>query len=582
MTGSRRELEPREGEQAPVRRPPAPPALEDALALHKVELELQNQELRASQARLEAARARSAELYDASPVASCLLSPRGNVLELNQAAAALLEAEPLRAAGRPLVALVRWDDAAAFLELLTGALAGAPARVRADLAFRTRSGRAVAARLLAAAAREEDGGLTCRLAIVELDDRARREAGLRAVAEVAPALATAADEAQVLAAVARAAVPALACACVIDLVGEEALVPRAAVVHVDGARAEDLREAEARWGALPSVGLATVDALQQRRPQVVPTPASYFDLAARDEEHGRFLGRLGLHTWAVLPLLAGADEPPLGALRLAAGPGRAPLDADDVEVAALLARQAGAALVAARRLAAADAAARARDHLLAEVAHDLGTPATVTQMVTATLELAPARPVAPKSLAALRRAADRLRSLTLQLQDLTGLDRGTLRLARAPHAPVDVVQDAVALHGPVAEGGGVALRAAVAPCPAVLLDRDRVGQVLSNLLENALRLAPGGSEVVVAARPAPGAVRFSVEDRGPGLTADALARLFDRAAGTGPRPGGGVAGLGLVIARGLVEAHGGRLWAESAPGRPTVFAFDLPLAPEDA
>ncbi|MCO5171603.1 MAG: HAMP domain-containing histidine kinase [Planctomycetes bacterium] len=553
----------------------------DALALHQVELELQNQELRAAEARLEAARTRSAELFDGAPVAACLLSRRGNVLELNRAAAALLEAPPLRAAGRPLVALVRFDDGTDFLDLLGRALAGGGAPARADLTFRTRGGREVAARFVGAAARDEEGGLTCRLTMVEVDDRLRLERGLRAVAEAGATLAGARDEAQIVAAAARAAVPALACAAVVDLIVRGgALSPRAAVVHVDGARAEDLREAEARWGPLPSVGLAAVDALQQRRGQLVPTPASYAALAAKDEEHGRFLARLGLHAWLAVPLLPDVDAAPLGVLRLAVGPGRPPFEADDVEVAAALGRLAGAALAAARRLAAADEAVQTRDSLLAEVAHDLGTPATVVQLVAATLERTAPHPATPASLTALGRAADRLRALTLQLQDLTSLDLGRLRLVRALHAPADVVHDAVALHAPLAALEHVTLRADVEPGPPVLLDRDRVGQVLSNLLENAIRAAPAGSEVVVGARRTPRGARFHVEDAGPGLTPDELARVFDRAARPA-RAVAGVAGLGLAIARGIVHAHGGRIWAECAPGRPTVFAFELPRSSEE-
>jgi signal transduction histidine kinase len=115
----------------------------------------------------------------------------------------------------------------------------------------------------------------------------------------------------------------------------------------------------------------------------------------------------------------------------------------------------------------------------------------------------------------------------------------------------------------------------------VLADRERVGQVLRNLVTNALQHTPAGGRVTVAARPAGGAVAFAVADTGEGIPAEHLPLVFERFHRVDPsraRATGG-AGLGLAIVRRLVEAHGGTVAVESEPGRGATFTFTLPLAP---
>jgi signal transduction histidine kinase len=115
-------------------------------------------------------------------------------------------------------------------------------------------------------------------------------------------------------------------------------------------------------------------------------------------------------------------------------------------------------------------------------------------------------------------------------------------------------------------------------CPPVRADRDRVLQVFSNLVGNALKFTPPGGVVTVGAAPEEGAVRFWVRDTGPGIAPEDVERLWDPFwQADGPARSGG-AGLGLAITRGLVEAHGGRVWVESQPGAGTTFGFTLGIA----
>ncbi|HYH79019.1 MAG TPA: HAMP domain-containing sensor histidine kinase, partial [Longimicrobium sp.] len=131
-------------------------------------------------------------------------------------------------------------------------------------------------------------------------------------------------------------------------------------------------------------------------------------------------------------------------------------------------------------------------------------------------------------------------------------------------------------HGLAAERGVVLAVDARADIPDVLADRARLLQVLGNLLGNAVKFTPDGGTVTVGAAPSGDGVGFWVADTGPGIDPAHLPRLFDRfwQAKRGDRAG---LGLGLAIAKGIVDAHGGRIWAESIPGQGSTFYFTLPL-----
>jgi signal transduction histidine kinase len=114
--------------------------------------------------------------------------------------------------------------------------------------------------------------------------------------------------------------------------------------------------------------------------------------------------------------------------------------------------------------------------------------------------------------------------------------------------------------------------------PPVSCDRHRLMQVLANLLGNAVKVMPGGGAIRLSVRAASGQVLFTVADTGPGIAAEDAAQIFERY-WRGQNPGYEGTGLGLAIARGVVEAHGGRIWVESAPGEGAAFTFSLPAEP---
>lgn len=252
----------------------------------------------------------------------------------------------------------------------------------------------------------------------------------------------------------------------------------------------------------------------------------------------------------------------------------------DAALLAQLARTTVSALEHAWLLRRAKEASEARDEVLAVVSHDLRSPvSTVTlgaRMLRASLE-ARGRDFDDDALIVRRieRACERMSRLIENLLDAAQLEQGTLRVRRQPRDAAELVRAAVDAAAVSAEAARVTVRAgALEPLP-VLADRERVLQVFSNLVGNALKVTPGGGAVTLSVTRDGGDARFAVADAGPGVPAALRPTLFSRYA---RGPGGGH-GLGLYISRHIVEAHGGRIEARDGDGGGSVFTFTLPLAP---
>jgi signal transduction histidine kinase len=216
---------------------------------------------------------------------------------------------------------------------------------------------------------------------------------------------------------------------------------------------------------------------------------------------------------------------------------------------------------------------RRRD-LLADVAHELRTPLSVIQG-NAEGMLDGLYPIDRSHLEPLLEETKVMSRLLEDLQTLSTAEAGALRLHREPVAASDIVEEAVAAFASAASKAGIRLEHRVAPgLPTLDADPVRIGQVLANLLSNAVRLTPNGGTVTVVADAAPRAgVMFAVSDTGPGVPPEMLPHIFDRF--TRSADSGG-AGLGLAIAKSLVEAHGGSISAESRVGQGTTIRFSLP------
>jgi signal transduction histidine kinase len=221
-----------------------------------------------------------------------------------------------------------------------------------------------------------------------------------------------------------------------------------------------------------------------------------------------------------------------------------------------------------------------RRDLVANVSHELKTPIAAIRAHLENLLDGVEQPD-PATLEVMLAQVERLGRLVDQLLDLSKLESGEvpLRLEDLPLRPI--VDQLISEIEVALPGRGVTVRNDVsADLPALSADRERLHQVLFNLVENAVRFTPDGGEVTLSARRENGSIAIAVADTGAGIPAEHLPRLFERFYRADPARarGDGGTGIGLAIARSVVEAHGGTIRAESKPGRGSVFTFDLPAA----
>jgi signal transduction histidine kinase len=218
----------------------------------------------------------------------------------------------------------------------------------------------------------------------------------------------------------------------------------------------------------------------------------------------------------------------------------------------------------------------ARRELVAWASHDLRAPIASLQAMLEAIEdgLAPAEDYLPT----LREQVRTLSVLVDDLFELARIDAGvlTLELRRTPVAPL--VASALRVLRPEAEARGIALSAEVDERMEARLAPEKIERVLCNLVTNALRHTPSDGSIAVRVERRESNLLLSVEDSGEGLPAEAPARMFERFWRADRARSGSGAGLGLAIARGLVEAHGGRIWAENRPQGGACVSFTLPAS----
>lgn len=226
---------------------------------------------------------------------------------------------------------------------------------------------------------------------------------------------------------------------------------------------------------------------------------------------------------------------------------------------------------------------RQRRNMMSDVAHELRTPLSNIQGYVEAIRDGLVEPTS-ETLESMHRQVLHLADLVEDLRVLALAEAGDLRLRIEAHAIGDVLREAVEPFRPRARAQEVELSLSVAPeLPHVSMDPTRISQVVANLLENAIRHTPEGGAVALTAGPgSPGMVRVTVSDTGEGIPPDDLPSVFDRFYRADPsraRATGGV-GLGLTIAKQLVEAHGGTMSAQSGPEGGAVFVFELPFEPD--
>jgi len=425
---------------------------------------------------------------------------------------------------------------------------------------------------------EVGGKLLLTVALRDITERTRVEMDKHILAEAGAVFASSLDYKQTLESIAQLIVRHLADLCIIDMIEEHASLKRLTVVHADPAMAA-LCERLATMPISPRHTLGWV-AIETKQVQVFnDLNTEFVPPWATDPKYAQLARDLSSRSALVVPLLSGGDA--LGALVLVSSrPNR--YGPRDVALATELARRASLALQNARLMAAERRARQARDEVLAIVAHDVRAPLSSILLAAESLEhrLAETGLAAGKrTVQTILRAVQRANRLITDLLDVARIEAGAFSVELDRIDPRQVVGDAVTSQRPLAASAGIELRIELDDeLPELWADRDRLLQILENLIGNAIKFTPAHGQITLRATPQTGTVLFSVTDTGIGIPAEDLAHIFDRfwQASQAERRG---AGLGLAICKGLVETHGGRVWVESTPGHGSTFSFTIPVAP---
>jgi PAS domain S-box-containing protein len=374
-------------------------------------------------------------------------------------------------------------------------------------------------------------------------------------------------------------VPELALCCAVDVLDAGGRVRRAHVAHGD----PEMQAVADRLGSYPrrQSRYLTQRAIELGEAQLVEhVTDDFLRSIAEDAEHLELLRSLRLSTLISVPLRA--HDRVLGALVLARGAGAVPYAAADLTLAQALALRAASALDNARLYDQARRAIRARDDVLGVVSHDLRNPLGVISMCATSL-LADGFADEGRdreTLGTIQRSAHWAQRLIQDLLDVSAIEAGGLSLTRRPEDTAILVTRAVLLHGELAAEREISLVAELPESlPRVDVDADRVVQALGNLIGNALKFTPYRGMVRVGAADEVDRVRMFVSDSGPGIPDEHAPHVFDRfwTSGGASRTRG--SGMGLAIVRGIVDAHGGRVWLEPAqPGSGATFSLTLPVA----
>jgi len=421
---------------------------------------------------------------------------------------------------------------------------------------------------------EEDGGCQLRGLSVDITERKRTTDAQRFLAQASALLGASLEYPATWSKLARLAVPRLADWCLVDeLAAHRSVLPVAAAHSVPSKEriAVDIRRRHpVDLGAAMGVGRVLRTGQSELYPDV-----AHLGWAARalGSEHRELLRRLGARSYMIVPLVARGQT--FGAISFLSAESGRRFATSDLALAEDFARRAGLAIHNARLYAEAHRAVRLREEILAVVSHDLRNPLATIRLAAASLTRGDLAERGRKQGARIHAAVDRMEHMIHDLLDLASIQAGHLSVDRRTHEVALLVREAIDALGPLANAKSLRLEARVPDAVLwVSCDRDRIQQLYSNLVGNAIKFTPAGGMVTLDAVARDGFVELAVGDTGPGIPAEQLGRIFERYWQASSTQRAGI-GLGLAISKGIVDAHGGRIWATSAPGAGCCIHFTL-------
>lgn len=419
-----------------------------------------------------------------------------------------------------------------------------------------------------------------------LDERAaarkKREDDQRFLIEIASILNGSLDYGATLANVAQLSVPYLADGCVVDIQQEDGSIAPVAIAHIDPEQTRLILETRRRYPLDPAGRYGTPRVLRHSEALLVPeVPPEMPGMNARNEEHRRYLEAMGLKSMIHVPLRSRGQS--LGVITFAmTTSGRAYGEAE-LAIAEEVAAHAGIAVDNARLYHEAQEALRLRDEFLTVASHELKTPLTALhlqlQLLQRAVRTAPPNDAVSGRISHLSAVAERqmgrLSHLINDVLDVSQIAEGRLQLRRETFDLAILAQDLAERFEEQFRAAGSSIDLQVTAVTGYW-DRARVEQALTNLLSNAVKYG-GGLPIKVIVESDAGNARIVVRDEGMGIAAENLHRIFERYERAVSTQHYGGMGLGLHIAREMIEAHGGTLTVVSEPGRGSTFTMQLPL-----
>lgn len=546
------------------------------LQVRQAEIETERAQLRLANARLDESVSHLAELYDFAPIAYLRIDPAGRILEANLTAAALFGRERGNLIETPLSALVVPADRQALRAHIESCL-GRHVRVTSELAFALRSGPPVTTQVTSAPVLDVTGApIGCKTVLTDVSALRWSSDKLHFLNRASALLGASFDVKASLSQVARLAVPEMADACILDLRGAQGSLSRAEAAFREGAnvsRLDVLRAAAPRVhdGTALSRVLGKGEPLLFADMSIAPVPGRV--------DHDSLVMAAAPASVMYVPIVARGTA--FGVFTFIAGAARRRYTHADVTTMSELATRAAMALESARLYDEAQRAIAARQDVLSFVSHDLKNPLMGIMLTTDTILQGPPGEERRRSAPQLRRiqsAAQQMRRMIDDLLDMSALEAGRLTVTIARHRASRLLDEAVEQFAPQASARGLALD--VVPPPAtveIACDRQRLAQVLTHIVDNALKFTPPQGRISLSVRVVGESAVFAVADTGPGISPSLRPRIFERfAQAKGAATLG--RGLGLYIAKGLVMAQGGSIWVDSAEGVGTTFSFTVPLA----
>lgn len=480
-------------------------------------------------------------------------APTGEILAANPAACLMLgrTEEEIYRLGREIVAPGD-PGLRSLLEQRSRHAVG-----RAEMNMVRGDGRTIPVEVSSALFTDRNGQLRTSLSLRDLTDCKRAERALELIVDAGAELSQSLERGEILRRLAALLVPRAADVCVVDLGEEHGLVRKTV-------RQRDAGPEPARWPLDAGEGAAVRRVFESGAPALAATVGGETD----------GLGARGVRSALRVPLRMGGK--PAGVLSLFILDGGRAFSADDLPTVEAVADRAALALENARLYEVAVNAKRVRDEVLTTVSHDLRNSLNAIGFIATELARQGGSPLATQ----IRSAATLADRLLADLSAMLAIESGSLVLGRFMESIDSIMHEVADLFRPLAEARAIRLRAiSERQGLTAFVDRHRMVQAVSNVVANAVEISEDGGRVDLAVKQVGDDVELAISDTGPGIAPGDMARLFDR---NGWRRDGrrrASVGLGLVISKQYVEAHGGRIRVQSQPGSGSTFTIAIPMRP---